>query len=231
VVPSIRTIAGNGTAGSTGNSGAATSIELNYPDGVAMDGAGNLYIADLYNNVVRKVAAGTGLITTVAGNGTACPSSTSLCGDGGLATAAELNQPYDLTLDGAGNLYIVDGGGSLVRVVSNVSSGTGIITTVVGTGTQGYSGDGGLATKAQLNGANQVVLDSAGNLYIADWGNNRIRKVAAGTGIITTFAGTGTAGYSGDGGLATATTLNERWRRFGCCGQSLHRGHVRQPNP
>jgi hypothetical protein len=195
----ILTIAGNGTAGYSGDGGAATNAELSFPSGVAIDGAGNLYIADSQNNRIRKVAAGvlTPTITTVAGNGTA-----GYAGDGGGASSAELSYPYGLAFDATGNLYIADSGNSVVRKVATNST----ITTVAGNGTEGYSGDGGAATSAELDAPISVTIDGVGNLYIADNGNNRIRKVASGK--ISTIAGNGTAGYSGDGGAATSAELD-----------------------
>jgi trimeric autotransporter adhesin len=190
----ITTIAGLGTAGFSGDGGQATSAQLNYPFGVAVDGQGNLYIADQVNQRVRKVSGG--IITTVAGTGTAGYS-----GDGGQATSAQLNYPVGVAVDGQGNLYIADQVNQRVRKVSG-----GIITTVAGTGTAGYSGDGGQATSAQLDGPRSMAVDGQGNLYIADTSNYRVRKVSG--GIITTVAGTGTAGFSGDGGQATAAQLN-----------------------
>ena len=196
----ITTVAGNGTAGYSGDGGPATSAQLNGPEVVALDSAGNLYIAEYYNNRVRKVAATTGIITTVAGNGTQ-----NYSGDGGPATSAALWSPTGVAVDSANNLYIADFGNHRVR---KVAATTGIITTVAGNGTQGYSGDGGLATSAELADPTHVVLDSVGNLIIADPGNNRVRKVTLATGIITTVAGNGTGAYSGDGGLATSATLH-----------------------
>ncbi len=192
----ITTVAGNGTPGYTGDGGAATSAELNYPGGIALDGAGNLYIADSGNNLIRKVTSATGVITSVVGNGKAGYS-----GDGGAATSAELNNPYGVFVDNSGNLYIADDGNSVIR---KVIAATGAITTVAGNGTRGYMGDGGAATSAEFNIPAAVASDSAGNLYIADDGNNVIRKVAAATGIISTVAGNGTNGYTGDGGAATS---------------------------
>jgi NHL repeat len=198
-LPLINTIAGNGTAGDSGDSGPAASAELNTPYGVTIDSAGNLYIADTANNRIREVAPGTGVITTVAGNGTAGYS-----GDSGPATSAELHSPAGIALDTAGNLYIADQGNDVIRKVS--ASGT--ITTVAGNNAVGYSGDNGLATNATLYAPAGVFVDSAGNLYIADEGNNRIREVNP-SGIITTIAGTGAPGYSGDNGPATSATLKQ----------------------
>ena len=194
-VNSITTIAGNGTRGLTGDGGPGTSAEVNDPFAVILDPAGNLYIADTGNNVVRKLATD-GTITTVAGNGTQ-----GFSGDGGLATQAMLNDPEGLGLDSAGNLYIADLNNQRIR---EVSAATGIITTVAGNGNYGFSGDGGPAVSAQLYNPYDVKVDSTGNLYIADETNSRIRKVTA-AGIITTIAGNGTVGNSGDGG-----TLNQR---------------------
>jgi RHS repeat-associated protein len=146
-------------------------------------------------------ATGTGEIDTAVGNGTAGYS-----GDGGPATSAELNNPLQVTFDSAGNAYIADAGNNRIR---KVNKSTGIITTIAGDGIAGFSGDGGPATSAELNIPTDVALDGVGNLYIADRYNQRIRKVDLSTGVITTVAGTGTAGFSGDGGLATAAELNE----------------------
>jgi uncharacterized protein (TIGR03437 family) len=246
----ISTVAGNGTAGYSGDGGPALDAAMNDPRGVAVDAAGNVYIADLSNNRVRKLAPD-GTITTVAGNG-----SQGFSGDGGPAAAAALNQPGRVAVDAAGNLYIADGGnnrarkvttgGTITTVAGNGSSGysgeggpaidagigslgdvepdtagnlvitsgffifkvdtNGIITTVAGNGTQGYSGDGGPATAASLGGAVCTEPDQAGNLLISDQGNNRIRKVA--NGIITTVAGDGGQGYAGDGGPAVGAELH-----------------------
>jgi hypothetical protein len=196
----ITTVAGNGTGGYSGDGGAATIAELHYPMGVAVDGAGNLYIADYDNERVREVNAVTGIITTVAGNGTAGYS-----GDGGAATSAELNEPTSVAVDGEGNLFIND---LRNRRIREMSAGTGIITTVAGDGTAGYSGDGGPATSAELYSPEGVAVDAAGDIYINDSSNGRIREVSAGTGIIMTIAGNGTTGYSGDGGAATSAELN-----------------------
>lgn len=195
----ITTVAGNGTTGSTGDNGAATSANLNFPATVSVDNFGNLYIADQNNYRIRKVTAATGIISTVAGNGT-----NGYGGDGGLATSAKLTTTYGAVVDSSGNLYIADSSNYRVRMVA---AATGIITTVAGIGSNGFSGDGSAATSAKLAGPTGVALDAAGNLYIADPYNYRIRVVSAATGIINTVAGTGTPGYSGDNGPATAAML------------------------
>jgi sugar lactone lactonase YvrE len=191
----ITTLAGNGTSGYSGDNGPATGAQLNYPAGVTVDAAGNLYIADSGNNRIRRIS--NGVIATVAGSGYQ-----GYGGDNGPATSAELYDPRSVALDAAGSLYIADTHNNRIRKVSN-----GMITTVAGNGTAGYSGDGGPATNAELYGPGGVALDSAGNLYIADLGKNRIRKVDASTGMITTAAGNGSGGYSGDGGPATSAAL------------------------
>jgi hypothetical protein len=194
----ITTGAGNGTFGFSGDGGAATNASLNYPMSVALDSVGNLYIADYDNQLVRKVDAA-GVITTVAGNGTNGSGSGTYSGDGGAATNAGLNGPDAVAVDTLGNLYIADTGNQRIRKVD----ATGVISTVAGNGTSGFSGDGGRATNASLALNNcGIALDSAGNLFIADFSNYRIRKVNT-NGIISTVAGNGTNGYSGDGGLAT----------------------------
>ena len=194
----ITTVAGNGTAGFSGDGGPATAAELHGPFGVVLDSAGNLYIQDTLNARIRKVDA-TGTITTIAGNGTFGYS-----GDGGPATAAELNQNQGARFDAAGNLYVPDCGNGALRKIDTA----GIITTIAGNGTDGFSGDGGLATSAQLNCPSGVVIDAAGDLFIADYLNNRIRKIDAATGIITTIAGNGTSGFTGDGGPALSAEIN-----------------------
>ena len=193
----ISTVAGDGMAGFAGDSGMATAARLNLPTGVALDDDGNLYVADNWNQRIRKVTA-SGVISTVAGDGTA-----GFAGDSGPATAAQLNYPNDVAVDGSGNLYIADTGNERIRKVD----AAGTITTVAGDGTEGFAGDGGPATAAQLNGPQGVAVDGTGNLYIGDRSNNRIRKVTA-SGTITTIAGTGAADFAGDGGPALQAQLN-----------------------
>ena len=190
----ITTVAGTGSPGYTGDNGAATSATLNSPWGLAMDAAGNLYIADAGNSAIRKVSGG--VITTIAGTGTA-----GFTGDSGAATSATLKGPGGIALDAAGNLYIADFGNNRVRMVSG-----GTITTVAGNGAATFAGDNGSATSASLWGPLDVRLDAAGKLYIADRGNNRIRMVTG--GIISTVAGNGTASFGGDNGPATSAQLN-----------------------
>ncbi len=169
-------------------------LTIGDPRGVATDSSGNAYFTS--DNYVFRLDQN-GLATRIAGNPTAGSS-----GDGGPATSAHLASPAGIAVDGAGNLFVVDN----FCVVRKISP-SGIIVTVAGNGTQGYSGDGGPATSAQLNAPNGVAVDSAGNVFIADSPNFRVRKVSPG-GIITTVAGNGTPGYSGDGGLAASAQLN-----------------------
>ncbi len=203
----ISTVAGNGTAGFSGDGGAATNAEINADDnGPAIDGAGNLYFADLYNGRVRKVSASTGIITTVAGGGSSpssCTGSTDAVGDGCLATNAVVS-PQSVAIDGAGNLYIADGGNNRIR---EVNAATGIITTIAGTGATGYNGDNIAATTAEVGNPYGIAVDGLGNVFISDTSNHRVREVSAATGIITTVAGTGTSGYSGDGSAATSAEI------------------------
>jgi trimeric autotransporter adhesin len=210
----ISTVAGNAKIGYSGDGGPATSAELWAPSGVAVDSSGNLYIADIGDNVVRKVTVSTGTITTVAGDSVYMGADTQggYSGDGGPAVKAELNGPVGIALDSSGNLYIADDGNGVIR---RVTASTGIITTVAGLpGDSSYSGDGGPAVKAQLHGPEGVAVDASGNLYIADTLNNVIRKVSASTGIITTAAGNGynaginSGGFGGDHGPATSAELS-----------------------
>jgi uncharacterized protein (TIGR03437 family) len=189
----ISTVAGNGSPGFSGDNGPATSAMLNDPEGIAVDGEGNLYIADASNSRIRKVSPA-GVITTVAGNGNVVDA-----GDGGPAASAAVDRPAGVTVDSAGNLYIAEG-----RRIRKVNA-AGIISTVAGTGVLGFSGDGGPGASAQIRGANGMAVDRFGNLYFADTSNQRVRKVDT-AGIITTVAG-GIAGFSGDGGLAVNALL------------------------
>ena len=193
----ITTVAGNGSQGPYVEGGAATNSSLYSPSGVALDAAGNLYIADRGNNRIREVGAN-GIISTVAGNGT-----NGYSGDGGAATNANLNSPYGVAVDSSGNLYVADTGNHRIRKVA----ANGVISTVAGKGTAAYSGDGGTATNASLNSPYGLAVDSSGSLYVADTGNQRIRKVAA-SGSISTVAGKGGAGYTGDNGAATNANVN-----------------------
>jgi large repetitive protein len=184
----------------------AVNADLQLPSGVALDGAGNMFIADSAHNRIRKVDASTGIISTFAGNGNAAYG-----GDSGPASTATLNSPSGVAVDGAGNLYIADTGNNVVR---EVTASTGIITTVAGNPAGTLLGDNGPATLATLNNPWGVTLDAAGNLFIADTANHRIRRVDAITGTITTVAGNGftvpngSGGYTGDNGLATLAELN-----------------------
>ncbi|MCA1683926.1 MAG: DUF11 domain-containing protein, partial [Actinobacteria bacterium] len=193
----ITTVAGTGDQGFAGDGGPATAARLNLPSDVAADAAGNLFIADYNNQRVRRVDA-SGVITTVAGDGIKGAS-----GDGGPATAAQLSDPDFVALDRVGNLYISEFGSSRIRKVD----AAGIITTVAGNGKTGFGGDGGPATSARLAYPGDVAVDAAGNIFIADPGNQRVRKVDT-SGIITTVAGNGTQGFKGDGGNATQARLN-----------------------
>ena len=238
----VDTVAGTGVAGFNGEIVSPRTAQLNLPQGVAADGQGNWYVADTANNRVRKVQPG-GNLFTIAGNGNA-----SYFGDGGPATKASVNQPEGVAVDAAGNVYIADTLDNAVRKVTP----DGMINTLAGTGTPGYSGDGGPANQARLKlpravavdaagnvyvadtGNNQVrridpqgtittvdtggalndprgvAVDRAGNLYIADTGNRRVRRVSPGTAM-TTIAGNGSCCYSGDGGLALDAQLNQPW--------------------
>ena len=225
----IYTIAGNGTGGYSGDGGPATSAEARFPEAVAVDGSGNIVIADTYNNRIRVVAGSTGTfygtsmttgdIYTIAGNGTGGYS-----GDGGPATSAELDFPQGIAVDGSGNVMIADTNNNRIRVVAE-NTGTfygtamtaGDIYTIAGNGTYGYSGNGGPATSADLYFVSDVAVDGSGNVLVADTDNDRIRVVAGSTGTfygtamtagdIYTIAGNGAYGYSGDDGPATSAGL------------------------
>lgn len=193
----ITTIAGNGQQGFSGDGGPATDASLSRPNGVAVDAAGDVYIADTANHRIRRVDPH-GVITTIAGN-----DEEGFSGDGGPATHASLRHPDTVAVDAGGNVYIADTRNSAVRKVDSA----GIISTVAGNGAAGFSGDGGPAIKASLSYPIGLALDRAGSLYVADTGNSRIRKVSR-SGIITTVAGNGKSGFTGDGGSPTAASLN-----------------------
>jgi hypothetical protein len=202
----VSTIAGTGTSGATGDGGQATSAQLG---GVGMnvfiDASGNLFIADSSEHVIRKVDSTTGVISTVAGDGTACGTSTDPCGDGGLATSAQLNNPFGVTADGSGNLFIAD---KLNNKIRRVDAGTGVISTIAGTGIASSTGDTSLATLATLNNPSDLIFDSNGNLYIAEQSGHKIRKIDT-FGTISLFAGTGVNSNTGDAGLAINATFSE----------------------
>ncbi len=194
----ITTYAGTGVLGFSGDAGPATMADFNGMLGLTSDRNGNLYIADRYNHRVRKVDL-TGVITTFAGTGSAGHS-----GDGGPATAAELNTPIVLAADTAGNIYVGETGYECIRKITPL----GIITTIAGTAIgSGYSGDGGPATDASIGIDYGLCTDRAGNVYFSDITNHVVRKIDN-AGIITTFAGNGVMGFSGDGGLATSAQLS-----------------------
>ena len=248
----ITTVAGNGTRGYSGDGGPATAAEFGTPWGLAIDSAGDLFIADLTDDCIRAVNHLTGVITTVAGNGTQA-----YRGDGGPATAAELNGPYSVAVDSAGDVFIADFGNYRVRevnastgIITTVAGGSGnadagpatavslecpmsvavdssgdlfvldqwgvqemsvaagILNTVAGGTYYSFGGDGGPATAAEFSNITGIAVDSAGNLFIVDAGNNRVREVNLSTGIINTVAGNGTAAYSGEGGSASAAALD-----------------------
>jgi outer membrane protein assembly factor BamB len=194
----ISTYAGNGAAGFYDNTNGA-SASFNDPRGIAVDNSGNVYVADTGNNRIRIIYHANDLVTTVAGNGTR-----GFSGDGGPATSAMLNAPRAVVVDPGGNIFIADTGNNRVREVTPA----GTITTVAGTGSAGYSGDGALATSAMLNAPRGLALDALGDLYVSDTGNNRVRRVDHATKVITTVAGNGSAGVAGDGRAAKSAELD-----------------------
>ena len=195
----ISTVAGIGSGGFSGDGGAATLARLQSPYDVTVDASGNLFIADVSNNCIRKVTASSGRISTVAGN-----TSPGFSGDGAAATLARLYQPFSVAVDAANNLYIADAANNRIR---KVTASTGFISTIAGTGTAGFSGDGAAATLARLNKPYSIDVDLSGNVYFSDFNNQRIRKITTSTGIISRIAGTGSFGFSGDGGLAIFAQL------------------------
>jgi sugar lactone lactonase YvrE len=210
----MTTVAGTGTPGFSGDGGSAAAAELNGPAGVTVDNAGNLYISDKFNERIRKVNLGTGIITTIAGNGLHGGWQGAQFGNNGPATAAALTYPVATAIDCSGNIYIADNGSQTVRKIN----AAGIISHFAGTHASGYNGDGIPATAAELNSPQSIAVDCSGNVYISDTWNNRIRKVNV-TGIISTVAGNGTSAYSGDGGNATAASLYGPWGiKLDACG-------------
>ncbi len=208
----ITTVAGSGvkcadSVNACGDGGPAIKALLNLPEAVAVDGSGNIFIADATDNKIRRVDAVSGIITTVVGNGQMCTNPTNACGDGGSATAAQLNFPEGIAVDAAGNLYVSDTLDQRVRIVSG-----GVINPFAGNG--GFCrnattscGDGHPATLANLHKPQQVTVDASGNVYIADTADNKIRIVDT-TGTINTIAGAGAQGLGGDSGSATAALLD-----------------------
>jgi type IX secretion system substrate protein len=197
----ISLVGGDGSSpGPVNDGGMATATYIGSPQGLAIDGGGNIYVCDYTYGRVRKIDPA-GIITTFAGSG--APGHTSgYSGDGGPATAAKFNDPIAVAIDASGNTYIADMISHVIRKVNT----SGIISTIAGNGTQGFAGDGGPATAALLNYPSDLKFDSHGNLFIADKGNERIRVINT-SGIISTYAGCGLSGFSGDGGAATAAKL------------------------
>ncbi|HSY35669.1 MAG TPA: hypothetical protein VK814_07970 [Acidobacteriaceae bacterium] len=193
----ITTVAGTGSGGYSGDNGPAVSAQLNFPFGIAIDSANNLYIADRGNNVIRKVTASTGIITTIAGNGSAAFS-----GDGGLAALASLYGPENIAIDASGNLFVADFENSRIR---EISASSGIITTVAGGGKS--TAEGVAATSATIS-PDCVAIDNSGNLYLCNRDIEGIQKVALSTGLLSLVAGNGTYGETGNGGPATAAELS-----------------------
>ena len=216
----ISTVAGTGSTagGYNGDNIQATSATLNGPYDVVLDSYNNLYISDRSNNRIRKVDVSTGVITNIVGSGTA-----SSTGDGSAASSATINGPCFSRFDSSGNYYISECEGNRVRKVILVSTdipsvqptyypslsphSISVITTIAGTGVAGYSGDGGQATSATVDGPDGIDIDSNGNIYFSEYSSHCVRKITALTGIITTYAGTGASSYSGDGGAATSAGL------------------------
>ena len=195
----ITTVAGTGAPENNGNAGIATSINVKDPFGVEIGPDGALYVTEVGHHRVFRVDRQTGQLTTVAGSG-----EKGYAGDGGPATAAKLNEPYEVRFDRSGNMFFVEMQNHLVR---RVDARTGKISTVAGTGKMGFSGDGGPATEATFRRPHSIALDDAGNLFIADIGNHRIRRVDAETGIVTTFAGNGEKQLPQAGQLGAASSM------------------------
>jgi streptogramin lyase len=197
--PTVVTVAGTGTKGFSGDGGPASAAQLNNPYAVARGPDGALYICDVDNHRIRRITPD-GKIGTYAGSATRGYS-----GDGGPATSAALNMPYEMAWDKAGNLFFVEMGNNVVR---RIDARTGMISTVAGTGKAGFSGDGGPATQAQLKQPHSLAIDSAGDVFICDIGNHRIRKIDMKTGTISTWCGTGEKKTAPDGAPIAGASLN-----------------------
>ncbi len=197
----ITTVAGVGYQGFSGDGDLATEAKLNSPGGVALDSRGNILIADTFNHRLRIVDHRTGIISTLVGSGIQGSN-----GDDGLAIRTQLSEPTGISVDPAGNILIADTGNHRIRLVEKATS---LISTLAGTGTPGFSGDGGAGTGAQLNGPTAVAADGEGRVLIADTFNNRVRRLDIRTGRIATIAGTGEQGFGGDGALASKAELME----------------------
>lgn len=182
--PDIRTVAGTGEPGFSGDGGSAAAAQLHHPFGVEIGPDGHLYVCDMSNHVIRRIDRSTGVISTIAGTAGVHGYE----GDGGPATEARMFEPYEIRFDNAGNLFVVEMRNHLVR---RIDAASGLISTVAGNGQQGFDGDGGPAIHARLNRPHSIVLDASGDLFICDIGNHRIRRVDAQTGRISTWCGTG----------------------------------------
>lgn len=193
----ISTIAGDGTAGYSGDGGPATAAKLYIPNKIALDGAGNIVFVDNGNFCIRKINAA-GFISTIVGTGVAGNS-----GDGGPATVAQINACPGLAIDAVGNIFFSDAVKNTIRKINT----SGIVSTIAGCGLSGYMGDGGPATAARFNEPFGIALDGAGNIYVAEYSNNCLRKVSA-SGIVSTVTGALVTGYSGDGGPASTAKLD-----------------------
>lgn len=197
---SVSTVAGNGTDGYNGDGGPAVDAAVSQPFGIVVGPDDALFVCEVGSHVIRRVDRRSGLITTVAGNGMQGYS-----GNGGPATDARLNEPYEVRFDATGNMYFVEMQNHVVR---RVDAETGVISLVAGTGERGFGGDGGPADKAKLSRPHSIALDDSGNLYICDIGNHRIRRVNLSAGTISTFAGTGEKLPTPDGAPVSGTPLN-----------------------
>lgn len=195
----IRTVAGTGSPDFSGDGGPATTAGLHHPFGVEVGPDGHLYVCDMSNHVIRRIDRDTGVITSIAGTGGV----SGYTGDGGPAGQAQMNEPYEIRFDARGNLFVVE---MMNHIVRRIDAATGIISTVAGTGEKGFGGDNGPAVEAQLNRPHSIVLDTAGDLFICDIGNHRIRRVELKTGMISTWCGTGEADGPHDGAAISNRT-------------------------